>query len=143
MILKNMFLSEAAILNPDNTFSVLKGGANIFNLTVPQDVPVSNLPIRMALLSTLELEVTEMGRLHNAEVILMDADGRRIIPEIRNHFQPAISSQKGYHNLLIDLVVSFPRAGVYCFYINVDGHELGALPFTVVFHSQQPSQAVE
>ena len=140
MILKNMFLSEAAILNPDNTFSVLKGGVNIFNLTVPQNAPVGNFPIKMALLTTLELEVTEMGRLHNAEIILMDADGKRIIPELRQHFQPAVSSRKGYHNLIIDFFAPFPKPGVYCFYINVDGHELGTLPFTVVFHSQQPVQ---
>jgi len=66
-----LFLSEAAILNPDNTFSVLKEDVPIFHITVPQNAPVSNLPpIRMALLSTLELEVTDMGRQHNAEIIL-------------------------------------------------------------------------
>ena len=138
MILKNMFLSEAAVLNPDNTFSVLKGGANIFNLTVPANVPISSLPpIKMALISTIELEVTEMGRLHNVEVVLMDGDGKRIIPELRAHFQPPVSPRKGFHNLFLDLFVSFPKPGDYCYCINVNGYELGHLLFTVVFHQLQ------
>jgi len=79
MIVKNMFLCEAAMINPDNTFSVFRGGINIFNLKVPKDA-VQFPPVKMSFVATLELEITEMGRLHNLELVLMDMDGRRILP---------------------------------------------------------------
>lgn len=133
MIAKNMFLCEAAMINPDNTFSVFRGGINIFNLKVPKEA-VQFPPIKMSFVATLELEVTEMGRLHNLELILMDMDGRRILPELRSTFQSPVSQKKGYHNIFLDIIVPFKLPGEYCFYINVDGHELGSLPFSIVFH---------
>lgn len=138
MILRNMFLCDAAVMNPDNTFSVLRGGINIFNLTIPKDINPSQLPaIKMAFVATLELEVTEMGRLHNLELVLMDMDGRRILPELRSNFQSPVSQRKGYHNILLDIFFPIKAPGEYSFYVNVDGHELGSLPFHVVLHQQQ------
>lgn len=133
MIAKNMFLCEAAMINPDNTFSVFRGGINIFNLKVPKEA-VQFPPIKMSFVATLELEVTEMGRLHNLELALMDMDGHRILPELRSNFQSPVSQKKGYHNIFLDIIVPFKSPGEYCFYINVDGHELGSLPFSIVFH---------
>ncbi|OGX41838.1 MAG: hypothetical protein A3F87_01225 [Omnitrophica WOR_2 bacterium RIFCSPLOWO2_12_FULL_51_24] len=135
MILKNLFLCEAVSPNPDNTFSVLRGGINIFNISIPQGKDPSQLPpIKMGLVATVELEITEMGRLHNLEVTLMDGDGHRVIPELRLNFQPPTSQRKGYHNIIIDLFTPFKTPGEYCFYINVDGHELGSIPFNVIHH---------
>ena len=132
MILKNMFLCDAAVMNPDNTYSVLRGGINIFNLTIPKDINPSQLPaIKMAFVATLELEVTEMGRLHNLELILMDRDGHRMLPELKSNFQSPVSQRKGYHNILLDIFVPVKASGEYSFYVNVDGHELGSLPFQV------------
>ncbi|MFA4887974.1 MAG: hypothetical protein WC628_00135 [Candidatus Omnitrophota bacterium] len=135
MLAKNMFLCDAAMINPDNTFSVFRGGINVFNLTVPKEVSLAHFPpIKMSFVATLELEVTEMGRLHNLELVLMDMDGHRILPELRSNFQSPVSQNKGYHNIFLDIIVPFKSPGEYCFYINVDGHELGSLPFYVVFH---------
>lgn len=133
MIAKNMFLCEAAMINPDNTFSVFRGGINIFNLKVPKEA-VQFPPIKMSFVATLELEVTEMGKLHNLELVLMDMDGKRILPELRSNFQSPVSQKIGYHNIFLDIIVPFKSPGEYCFYINVDGHELGSLPFSIVYH---------
>lgn len=135
MILKNLFLCDAASPNPDNTFSVLRGGINTFNISIPKDSnPLKLPPLKLALVGTVELEITEMGRLHNLEVTLMDGDGRRVIPELRLNFQPPASQRKGYHNIILSLFTPFKAAGDYSFYVNVDGHELGTLPFSVIFH---------
>lgn len=135
MILKNLFLCDAASSGADNTFSVLRGGINVFNIKVPKDGGSSKLPhVKLALVATVELEITEMGRLHNLEVTLMDGDGHRVIPELRLNFQPPVSQRKGYHNIILDLFTPFKSAGEYSFYVNVDGHELGTLPFSVIFH---------
>jgi len=53
-------------------------------------------------------------------------------PELRSNFQPPLSQRKGYHNIFLDIIVPFKTPGEYCFYINVDGHELGSLPFSIV-----------
>jgi len=126
MKLKNIFLCEAATANPDNTFSVLRGGLNIFNIPLQPGVNLSQLPpLHIALVATLELEVTEMGRLHNVELVFMDIDGHRVLPEIRLNFQTPMSPKKGGFNLIANTLLKIPKAGEYCFYINVDGHELG------------------
>ena len=141
MILKNMFLCEAASMNPDNTFSVLRGGINVFNPMISQEPNPNQLPaIKMTFIATLELEITEMGRLHNLELVLMDMDGHRILPELRANFQPPASQRKGYHNILLDIFFPIRNAGEYSFYVNVDGHELGTLAFQVLLHQQPPRQ---
>lgn len=134
MHLKSIFLSDAAMINPDNTFSVLRGGIDTFNIAIPEGSPLlEQPPTKMALIAIVELDVTEMGRLHNLELSLMDADGQRIIPEIRNNFQTQSNRGKGYHNVLLDLLIKFNKPGRYSFYINVDKYELGTLPFQVNF----------
>ena len=122
-----MFLCEAAMINPDNTFSVFRGGINTFNLT-------QLLPLKISFVATLQLEVTEMGRLHNLELALMDMDGNRILPDLRSNFQSPASQKQGYHNIFLDILVSFKSPGEYCFYVNVDGHQLGSLPLYVMLH---------
>lgn len=137
MILKNMFLCDAASPNPDNTFSVLRGGINRFNIDIPTDPAQGMVPIKAALVATIELEVTEMGRLHNLELSCLDMDGNRIIPELRTNFQPPISARPGYHNIILDMLIPIKKLGEYSFRINVDGHELGDLPFYVVSQKSQ------
>jgi hypothetical protein len=135
MKLKNLFLCDAATPHPDNTFSVLRGGINIFNIPLQSGMNPTQLPpIHLALVATIELEVTEMGRLHNVELVLMDMDGHRVLPEIRANFQPPTSTKKGGFNFILNTFLNIPKAGEYCFYINVDGHELGTQPLNVLFH---------
>lgn len=134
MRLRSIFLCDAATANPDNTFSVLRGGIDNLNIAIPAGKSLKQLPpTKLALVATIELEITEMGRLHNLELSLMDADGNRVMPELRMNFQPPQSNRKGKHNLILDLMIKFEKPGDYSFYINVDSHELGDFPFQVNF----------
>jgi hypothetical protein len=139
MKLKNIFLCDAATANHDNTFSVLRGGISTINLSIPPDGDISPLqPFQLTLVATIELEVTEMGRSHNVELIFMDMDGQRVMPEVRAHFQTPAGPRKGYFNLIINNILKLNKPGEYCFYVNVDGNELGTQALTVIFH-QLPS----
>jgi len=136
MKLRNMFLCDAASSNPDNTFSVLRGGIN--TITLPAQQPpaeggqVAAKPIiKISLVATIELEITEMGRLHNLELALLDADGKRVLPDLRANFQQPVSQKKGTHNIVLNMFINFNNAGTYGFYINVDGNELGYHPLYV------------
>ena len=134
MHVKSLFLADAAMIQPDNTFSVLRGGIDTFNIAIPEGIPLSEQPpTKMSLIAIVELDLTEMGRLHSLELSLMDADGQRIIPEIRNNFQTQSKQGKGYHNILLELLIKFNKPGRYSFYVNVDRHELGTFPFQVNF----------
>jgi len=119
MRLKNMFLCDAATLHPDNTFSVLRGGIDRFT------VPNLDLPLKIALVATIELDISERGRLHQAELSLLDMDGGKIIPPLQINFQPPAGNTKHKHNIIGDLMIRFNKFGEYCFYVNVDGQELG------------------
>jgi len=141
MKLRNIFLCDAATGNPDNTFSVLRGGISALNIPIAPDGHVSQVPpFQVTLVITIELEVTEMGRVHNVELHLMDLDGRKVLPELRANFQTPPSSQKGYFNLILNSLLKIDKAGEYFFYVNVDGHELGTQPLTIVFHKLQAPQ---
>ncbi len=138
MILKNLFLCEAATIAPDGTFSVLRGGVNVFNFTIPQNTTTENLPpIKITLIATVELEMTEMGKSHSLEIVLMDIDGKKILPELKSNFQAPISQKKGYHNILFDLLIPIKISGEYCFYVDVDNRELGSYSFFAIFHKMQ------
>ncbi|MDE2027341.1 MAG: hypothetical protein KGK03_00970 [Candidatus Omnitrophica bacterium] len=141
MKLKNIFLCDAATANPDNTFSVLRGGISALNLSIPSGGDVSQLPpCQVTLVATIELEVTEMGRAHQVELHLLDIDGKKVIPEVRGNFQTPVSPRRGYFNLILNTLLKIVKPGEYCFYVNVDGHELGTQPLTVLFHQQPPAQ---
>jgi len=138
MKLRNMFLCDAASINPDNTFSVLRGGISAINLPLQNTTGGNNAEVmaplvKLALIATIELEITEMGKLHNLELALLDGDGKRVLPDLRSNFQPPMSQKKGHHNVMLDMFLSFKRAGTYGFYINVDGNELGYHPLYVNF----------
>jgi len=138
MNLKNIFLCDAATANPDNTFSVLRGGISTLNLSIPHNGDLSQLPpFQLTLVATIELEVTEMGRVHNVELSFMDIDGQKVLPDIRANFQTPHSPRKGYFNLILNSLLKINKPGEYCFYVNVDGHELGTQPLTVLFHQLQ------
>jgi hypothetical protein len=70
----------------------------------------------------------------------MDIDGKKVIPEVRASFQTPLSPRKGYFNLILNTHLKITNPGEYCFYVNVDGHELGSQPLTVLFHQLQSSQ---
>lgn len=133
MRLKNMFLCDAASLHPDNTFSVLRGGIDRFSL------PNISLPAKLALVATIELDISERGRLHQAELSLLDIDGNRVLPPVLVNFQSPAGNAKHKHNIIGDLIIKFPQFGEYCFYVNVDGQELGTHNIYVV---QEPSKNI-
>ncbi len=126
MRLKNIFLCDAVTANQDNTFSVLRGGVDRFSMSN------INEPIKLALIATIELDVSERGRLHTAELSLLDIDGQKILPPLQLHFQAPAGNTKYKHNLICDLLVRFKKFGECCFYINVDGQELGSHSLYVV-----------
>jgi len=135
MNLKNIFICKSATLNPDKTFNILNGGINKLIVSFPKGADMSKIPpVNFALVGTIELEVTEMGKLHNLELSLMDQDGKRILPELRSNFQPSTSNKKGYHNILLEISTKFPSPGDYIFYINVDTLELGSHSFSVEYN---------
>ncbi|KPK98666.1 MAG: hypothetical protein AMJ95_03355 [Omnitrophica WOR_2 bacterium SM23_72] len=131
MRLKNIFLCDAATPHPDNTFSVLRGGIDRSFLV---DL---NIPVKIALVSTIELDISERGRLHTAELSLLDADGGRVMPSLQLNFQPPAGNTRYKHNLIAEMMIKFNKFGEYCFYINVDGQELGTHSFYVI---QAPSK---
>jgi len=131
MKLRNMFLCDAASSHPDNTFSALRGGIDTLNIPCPTVDTINIPPVNIALVATIELEITEMGRLHNLEVAFLDFDGRRIIPDLRAHFQTPVSQKKGRHNVILNISIPFKKPGTYGIYLNVDGHELGYHPVQV------------
>lgn len=144
MRLKNIFLCDAATANPDNTFSVLRGGISAINFMVPPDGDLSQIrPFQISLVATVELDTHEMGREHHVTLNFMDVDGKRVLPDIHTSFQTPISPYKGYFNLIINSMLKVMNPGEYYFYVNVDGEELGTQPLTVSFHPanlpQQPS----
>jgi hypothetical protein len=140
MLLKNLFLCDAATLHPDNTFSVLRGGIFSATIQVPPGAEPNRVPpLKLALVGTIEVEVTETGKQHALEVTLMDMDGRRILPEINAPFQVPPGNLQAHHNILLDLFIQFQKPGTYSFYVNVDGHELGSLLFSVAFAEPQQS----
>lgn len=126
MRLKNIFLCDAAAAHPDNTFSVLRGGIDRFN------IPNLSVPIKLALVATIELDISERGRLYSAELSLMDIDGAIVLPPLRFHFQVPPGNVQHKHNLICDLMVKFHKFGEHCFYINVDGQELGTHSLYVI-----------
>lgn len=119
MRLKTIFLCEAATVNTDNTFSALRGGIDRFAI---KDL---NFPIKMALVATIELDISERGRLHNVELSLLDIDGAPVIPPLRLNFQVPPGNVKHKHNLICDLMIKFKKFGEYCFYVNLNGQEIG------------------
>jgi len=138
MRLKSIFLCDAASAHPDNTFSVLRGGINRF--------PISKLgqPIKIALVITIELDLSERGRLHHAELSLLDVDGVRVLPSLQLNFQPPAGNTPHKQNLICDLMIKFTKFGEYCFYVNVDGIELGSQSLYIVqvpaINPQPPQQ---
>lgn len=126
MRLKNILLCDAATVHPDNTFSLLRGGVDRFT------IPNLNSSVKLALIATIELDISERGRLHNAELSLLDMDGARVLPPLAFHFQVPPGNTKHKHNLVCDLVIKFNKFGEHCFYVNVDGQELGTHSVYVV-----------
>ncbi len=135
MKLRNMFLCDAASSHPDNTFSALRGGIDTLNIPFKikdsDKKQVNMMPVNIALVATIDLEITEMGRLHNLELALLNGDGQRIMPDLKAHFQPPASHRKGRHNVILNMSVPFDKPGDYGIYLNVDGNELGYHPIHV------------
>ena len=126
MRLKNIILCDAATAHPDNTFSVLRGGIDRFA------IPNLGTSVKLSLIATIELDISERGRLHNAELSLLDMDGARVLPPLAFNFQVPPGNIKHKHNLICDLMIKFHKFGEHCFYINVDGQELGTHSLYVV-----------
>ncbi len=136
MRLKNMFLCDAASANPDNTFSVLRGGISTLNFPIPPNGDISKFPpFQLTLVATIELDPSEMGRPHQVDIIFMDMDGQRVLPDLHTQFQTPLSPYKGYFNLIMNSMLKVIKPGEYSFSVNVGGIELGTQSLNVLFHN--------
>ncbi len=128
MEVKTIVLAESATQHPDGTFSLLRGGINHWN--------VKNLPaqIGFSFIIVLELTPTEVGREHTAELDLLDADGNRILPQVRFPFSiPAQINTVYYKFNLVGVTgpINIIRSGRYSLNISIDGHSLSSTEFQV------------
>jgi hypothetical protein len=125
MRLKNFFLCEAATRHPDNTFSALRGGLDSLSFASLDQA------VRISLIATIEMDISERGKVHQAEMTLLDMDGKDILPPLRMNFQSTTGNTRQRYNVIGEILIKFPSFGEYYFYINVDGHELGSQSIAV------------
>ena len=128
MEVKSILLAESATQHPDGTFSLLRGGIDNWN--------VKNLPtqIGFSFIIVLELSPTEVGRQHTAELDLLDADGNRILPQVKAPFSisPRINTVYYKFNLVgVTGPINITRSGRFSLNISIDGHSLSSTEFQV------------
>ena len=137
MEVKSILLCDSATPHPDNTFSLLRGGIDNWN------VQVFPTQIRLSFVVILELLSTEVGRTHIAELDIIDADGNRLLPQAKIPFSiPIKVNVTRYKWNLVggNMIIPIPRAGKYSLHVSVDGHDLSSIEFQVVQAAQQIQQ---
>ncbi len=117
----------------ENLLFVLGGGiTRYWREDLPADIQVS-------LALVLKVHPTEMGRPHELDVILMDADGTRL-NELKVGFQVDVTAERPDLDLTesalipqaIDLRARFPREGSYSIDILLDAQHRKSLQFQVL-----------
>ena len=134
MEIKSIFLCDSASPHPDGTFSLLRGGIDNWNV---QSFPTQ---ISFSFVVILELLSTEVGRMHIAELDIIDADGNRVLPQGKIPFSipVKINVTRYKWNLVGSLIVPIPKAGKYSLQVGVDGHNLSSAEFQTVQAAQPP-----
>jgi hypothetical protein len=137
MEVKSIFLCDSVTSHPDNTFSLLRGGIDNWN------VQVFPTQIRLNFVVIFELLSTEVGRTHTAELDIIDADGNRLLPQAKIPFSiPIRVNVTRYKWNLVggNIIVPIPKIGKYSLHIGVDGHDLSSTEFQVTQAPQQIPQ---
>ena len=129
MEVKSIVLCAAATPHPDGTFSLLRGGVDTWGV---QSFPTQ---VQFGLVVILELGSTEVGVNHLLELDVIDADGRRIVPQTKIPFSiPVRANVTRYKfNLVIgNGVVQILKIGTYSVQVGVDGQNLSSTEFQIV-----------
>ena len=136
MEVKSIVLCSSATPHPDGTFSLLRGGVDTWG--------VGQFPsqVQFGLVVILELISTEAGITHLLELDVIDADGKRIIPQTRIPFSIPVRAHVTRYkfNLVIgNGVVHVSKTGTYSVQVGVDGQNLSSTEFQIV---QAPPPAI-
>lgn len=133
MDVKSILLCDSATSHPDGTFSLLRGGIDNWNV---QTFPTQ---IRFSFVVILELVSTEVGRMHTAELDVIDADGNRVLPQAKIPFSiPLRVNVTRYKWNLVggNMILPIPKMGKYSLQVGVDGHNLSSVEFQIVQTTQ-------
>jgi hypothetical protein len=140
MELDYALLADSAQVANGKTF-ILGGGVSI--ITTSQ-LPT---PLNVVLVMQLTYEKPEVESKHALRVLVIDADGNPVVPEIQGEFQLGQPDPSVPRNvpLVAPILIGFPpipalqREGAYDVQILVDGRHLKTLPFAVL--RQAPGEA--
>jgi len=127
-----LILCDAAVIHPDGTFSLLRGGIDLVTHS-----PGKPLIFRGALVARIEATPAEKGS-HSLKLMCIDEDGNSILPEASGSFQ--IADKGGGYHLALNVQVVFPKVGRYDFRLSVDGHEMDVYTLTVLVQQKEPNK---
>ena len=129
MEVKSILLCSAATPHPDGTFSLLRGGVDTWGVA---SVPAQ---VQFGLVVILELMSTEAGAQHLVALDVIDADGNRVVPQIKIPFSiPVRANITRYKfNLVIgNGTIQIPKIGTYSVQVGVDGRNLSSTELQIV-----------
>ena len=133
MELDYALLADSAQVANGKTY-ILGGGVSILGRS---QFPA---PLGVTLVMQMTYDHTEADTDHELRVIVMDADGNNILPEMKGeiHLRPARKGMPRNVPLVAPLILGFPllpvlqREGAYDVRIVLDGRHLKTLPIAVV-----------
>lgn len=142
MELDYALLADSAQIAGGKTY-ILGGGVS---LLYRHELPAA---LGVTLVIQLTYELTEADSDHKIRIVVMDADGNPILPEIQGdmHVGPPREGLPRGVPLIAPFVIGFPplpviqRAGEYAVDILIDGRHLKRLPFAVT--TNRPPQSTE
>jgi hypothetical protein len=128
-----------AVTVRENLLHILGGGITRINR------PQFPAPLGIALALRIMLHRTEVGRLHNMEIVLAGEDGQTIV-KVDAQFQvppEALTSVKANEEVTVNLPLGMqglvvPRAGAYAFDILIDGTHAASVSFHAVVLANPP-----
>ena len=119
-----IILSDAAVVHPDNTFSLLRGGIDRLNVT-----PGAPVVFNGAIIDRTEAEISESGE-HEFRLCCINEDGIPVGLDLKGKFNIAV--QGGSANLVGNLNLIFPNLGTYSFRLTGDRQDLATAKLTAV-----------
>ncbi len=110
-----IFLADAAVVHPDRTFSVLRGG--ISQVTAPRTQPIV---FRGAAVVRVVGRLSEAGS-HDIVIRVLNEDGQSIAPDITSTFE--VPEGGGAAQIVVSFGFVLPSYGRYSFTVAVDRQE--------------------
>lgn len=109
-----MLVADAAVVHPDNTFSILRGG--ITETNVPPNRPAM---FRGAILVRIEYSAGDKGK-HDLRLVCVDEDGKSVAPDITGQLD---AKQAGAAHVALNVQITFPKKGRYTFILSLGKQE--------------------